>query len=236
MELEELSRLSGINAQADLSRNILALKTASGAPATEFSMAEDAIVGMADAYWAERHIQLPGLIRSKKIILAALAEFKTKKKRNVQPLMFARADDIVIEPIRPEQFTGPTSAITLDNWRQAGLVAGAVSILPNAAQVAGGDTVINVDDDELFIITDWVEHQPTPILSAMQATSDNYVYNPLEIRWGTWEGGLSHYAMDYPWIFDVTIDINAKCEFNGTSELTPYGVHICLGRLIANLT
>ncbi len=34
------------------------------------------------------------------LILKVLAEFKEKQKRNVQPLMYTKSDDIVIEPLR----------------------------------------------------------------------------------------------------------------------------------------
>lgn len=230
MELEELSRLLRVNAPSILDRRIEALD------GTEYDMVKDALAGMRTIRLGDRDINLPGLTRNTELICQVLAEFKGKKKRNVQPLQFAKSDDIVIEPLRPEQFTGPTSGITLDNWRQAGLAVGAVSILPNAAQVAGGDTTIDVNDNEVFIITDWIEHQPAPVISAIQAVIDGYTYQPLEMRLALFQSNLQMFELDYPWICDVSIDINGKCEFAGTSELTPYGVHICLGSRIAAIT
>ena len=199
-------------------------------------MSLDALRGMKTIRLSNRDIILPGLERHTPLILQTLAEFKEKQKRNVQPLMYAKTDDIVIEPLRPEQFSAGASPTVLDNWIQAGLVVGETPLLPSVTQVADGATVINVDDDEVFIFTDFIEMKPAIKITAIQGEIDGTLYNPLEMRLAMNETDLQMYELDYPWICDVTFDIDAKVEYAGDSELTPFGVHICLGKLIAGIT
>ena len=226
MELEELSRIKGVNAQTILSRQIAPL-------GTEYQVSLDALRGMKNIKISNRDITLPGLERHTPLILQVLAEFKDKKKRNVQPLMYAKSDDIVIEPLRPEQFTA--NAVTLDNWIQAGLTVGEKALLPSVSQ-AGAATVITCDVDELFIFTDFIEMKPKIIITAIQGEVDGTLYNPLEMRLSMNESDLQMFELDYPWIADINFDIDAKVEYAGDSELTPFGVHICLGKLIAGIT
>lgn len=228
MELEELSRIKNVNAQTVLSRQVAPL-------GTEYNMALDALRGMKNIRVSNRLITLPGLERHTPLILQALAEFKEKRKRNVQPLMYAKSDDIVIEPFRPEQFT--VNAVTLDNHIQAGLVVGERALLPTILQDAGGAaTVITLDDDEMFIFTDFIEMKPAIRITAIQGEIDGTLYNPLEMRLAMNETDLQIFELDFPWIADITFDIDAKVEYAGDSELTPFGVHICLGKLIAGIT
>ena len=229
MELEELRRIKEVNAQTILSRQIAPL-------GTEYSMALDALRGMKNIRVSDREITLPGLERHTPLILQVLAEFKEKQRRNVQPLMYAKTDDVVIEPLRPEQFSAGATPTILDNWIQAGLVAGETPLLPSVTQVADAATVINVDDDEVFIFTDFIEMKPAIRITAIQGEIDGTLYNPLEMRLSMNETDLQMYELDFPWICDVTFDIDAKVEYAGDSELTPFGVHICLGKLIAGIT
>jgi len=152
MELEELNRIRLVKAQTVLSRQVAPL-------GTEYQVALDALRGMKTIRISNREVTLPGLERHTPLILQALAEFKEKKVRNVQPLMYAKADDIVIEPLRPEQFSAGTTPTVLDNWIQAGLVVGETPILPSVTQIADAPcaAAIAVDDDELFIFTDFIE-------------------------------------------------------------------------------
>lgn len=227
MELDELKRINEVNAEAILGRQIAGLN------ATEYNMALDALRGMKNIRLSNRVVTLPGLERYTPTILKALADFKANRNRLVMPVMYAKADDIVIEPLRPEQFTA--NAVTLDNWIQAGLVVGESALLPAIAQ-AGAVTVITCDDDELFIFTDFIEMKPAIKITAIQGEIDGTLHKPLEMRLSMNETDLQMYELDYPWICDVTFDIDAKVEYAGDSELTPFGVHICLGKLIAGIT
>jgi len=226
MELEELSRIQGKNAKNILNRKITSLTD-------EYSVMLDALRGMKTIRISNRLVTLPGLERHTPLILQVLAEFKEKKQRNVQPLMYAKADDIVIEPIRPEQFT--VNAVTLDNWIQAALAVGERALLPAVAQV-GAATTVAVDDDEVFIFTDFVEMKPAIRITAIQGEIDGSLYQPLEMRLQMNASDLQMFELDFPWICDVMFDIDAKCEYAGDSELTPFGVHICLGSQIAAIT
>lgn len=227
MELEELSRILKIDERA-------LLKTRIEPIGTEYDVVRDALVGMKTIRIANRDLTLPGLTRHTDICFKVLADFKDKKKRNVQPLQYAKADDIVIEPLRPEQFT--VNAVTLDNWEQKALAVGERAVLPSVLQDAGGtDTAISVDDDEVFIITDWVEMKPSTIFTALQAEVDGTLFNPAELRVYRMTD-LQMHELDFPWIADVSLDVDGKVEFAGDSELTPFGVHICLGKLVKSIT
>lgn len=229
MELEELSRISLLDAPSILKRRIAPL-------GTEFEVARDALVGMKTIRLSNRELTLPGLTRHTDLILKVLAEFKDKQKRNFVPLTYAKADEIVIEPLRPEQFIAGDSDTTIDSWIQLGLAVGETPILPSVTQVADGATVVNVDDDEVFIFTDFIEVKPDIEITAIQAEIDGHKFKPQEMRLAMNESDLQIYELDYPWIADVTIDIDGKVEYAGASELTPLGVHICLGKLIADIT
>jgi hypothetical protein len=231
-----LKRLLKINAPSVLNREVLPSPTVGALPQTELDVARDALAGMGVVRIAAREFRLPGLQRHSDVILKALADFKAKKQRNYVPLPFAKADDIVMEPLRPEVFD--ITGFLKDNWRQAGLAVGIRDIIPDVIQTAGiaPATTFTLDDDELIIITDWVEFQTTPIISALQCTVDGTTYQPEEIR-VMMMTDLQLHELNWPLIADVNIDINAKVEFGPlTAELVPFGVHICVGRLLAALT
>lgn len=230
MELEELGRLMSVEPSSILNRRIEALG------ATEYQVVQDALAGMRKIILANRDIDLPGLTRQATLVTQVLAEFKEKKKRNVMPLQYAKTDDIVIEPLRPEQFSAGSTPTVLDNWLQTSLSVAEHNLLPNEAQVSDGATKIEVDDDEVFVITDFIEHQPTARATAIQAEIDGTKYQPLDMRIAMKQSDLKMFELDYPWIADVSMDIDMKVESAGDVELTPYGVHICLGKLIADIT
>lgn len=196
-------------------------------------VARDALAGMAIVRISNRDYRLPGLTRHSDIILKTLADFKTKWKRNYVPLPFAKADDIAMESLRPEIFK--ITGDDFDNWRQAGLAVGTTHIIPNATQHAAGDILFTLEDEEVIVITDWVEMQATCILSALQGIIDGTTFKPEEVR-VMFMTDLQLHELNWPWISDVNVDINAKVEFTGTSELVPFGVHICLGKLLEGLT
>jgi hypothetical protein len=227
MQLEELRRILGIDEKKLLARRIEPI-------GTEYEVVRDALVGMKTIRIAERELTLPGLTRNTDLCIKVLADFKDKKKRNVQPLQYAKTDDIVIEPLRPEQFT--VNAVTLDNWVQTALAVGERAVLPSVLQDAGGaDRAVTVDDDEVFIITDWVEMKPSTIFTALQAEVDGTPFNPAEMRVYRMTD-LQIHELDFPWIADVSLDVDGKVESAGDSELTPFGVHICLGKLVKSIT
>ena len=229
MELNELKRIYGINAQTILNHKVEPL-------GTEYGVALDALSAMKKIRISDREVTLPGLERWTPLILQVLAGFKETRDRNVMPVAFAKADDIVIEPLRPEQFRAGAGPTILDNWIQVGLVVGETPVLPSVTQVAAGATVITCDDDELFIFTDFIELKPNIFITAIQGEIDGTLYKPLEMRLAMNQSDLQMYELDHPWIADVNFDIDAKVEYAGDSELTPFGVHICLGKLVAGIT
>jgi len=217
MELEELKRLQAVNEREILARPVEPL-------GTEYNVVRDALAGMKTLRISERELKLPGLERHTDLIIKTVAEFKTKKKRNVMPLQFGKTDDIVIEPLRPEVFG-------LDNYLQTGLTVGTYDIIPQTAGTHSIDT-----DNEIIIITDFVEMQTEPKVTAIQVTVDGVTQNPLELRKDLKITDLHIYELDYPIIADASLDINGKVEVAGDAELTPFGVHICMGHKVPSLT
>jgi len=218
MEIEELERLmeASTRAPAVLKRVVYQEKT-------ELDIIKHALALMQTVRIGERELTLPGLKRNIPLILGVLVEFREKKKRNVMPLPFAGADDIAIEHIRPEIFDE-------DNFEKTYTAVGTDHIIPKTTGV------YEVDEDEVIIITDLVEMRPDITVTAVQATVDEKKMKPAEMRKDLKISDLQMYELEYPWIADVSIDIDAKIEYTGTSELTPLGVHIALGKKIPNLT
>jgi hypothetical protein len=219
MELEELKRLRLVNARAVLSKSIEPL-------GTEYDVARDALVGMKTVRLATRELKLPGLERHSELVLQVLAEFKDKKKRNVMPSQYARADDIALLPLRPETFA-------LDNFDVTAAAPGAVNVInPDG-------TPYEVDaDNEIIVITDVVVADPT-IITALQFTVDGVQQNPIELRTlqvGTEATRLGIAELDYPVVADASLLLQAKAESAGTTAVIPFGAHICMGRRIPGLT
>lgn len=224
MELEELKRLVfEVDAKAILSRPVEALRAPGETAPTEYRVAKDLLNGWSVLRIGERDIKIPGMTRHKELILKVLADFKTKKKRNFVPPQFAKSDDITMEPLRPEVFD-------LDNFYLSGLTVGTVDIIP---QTAG---YFELSDDEVIVITDWIEMLPDITITALQAEIDGVIQNPVEMRLALKATDMQIYELDYPWIIDLRLDVNGKVEFAGDSELTPIGVHICLGKELPSLT
>jgi hypothetical protein len=217
MELEELKRLAAVDAKSILSRRVEPL-------GTEYEVVRDALVGMATLRIGERELKIPGLDRHRELIIKVVAEFKQKKMRNVMPLQFAKADDITLEPLRPETFG-------LDNWVRTGLSVGTVDLIPQTAGTFNLET-----DAEIIVITDFCEAKAIPVITAILPEVDGVKQNPLEMRKDLKISDLHLYELDYPLIADTSLNIDGKVEASGDSELFPLGVRICLGRKLSGLT
>jgi len=173
---------------------------------------------------SERDIDIPGLTRAANLILQVLASFKEKERKNVMPLQYAKDDDIVLMQIRPESFG-------LDNFVRTGLTVGTVHIIP---QTTGN---YSVPDKQIFVITDFIEINPTPIITAIRVVNiDGVPQYPIEARLCFKASNLQIFELPHPLIADSSIDIDAKVEAAGDTELTPIGVWIGLGKDVPALT
>jgi len=219
MELEELKRLSAINEKAILSKTIDPL-------GTEYDIVKDFIVGLSTLRISTREIKIPGITRNMDLVIKAVAEFKDKKKRNIMPIQYAKSDDIVVESVARPQIFGLTS-FTKTTSSSAPSVE---NIIP---QASGS---FSVDDDELIIITDWIELEPDAPIVELQGTIDGTDQYPVSCRLPFKATDLHLFELDFPWIADVSLDIDGRSETaSATTTLVPIGVHVCLGKLVKSL-
>jgi len=219
MNLEELNRILKVDAKGILSRQVGDLGTEYEVMMHEINLAKKIKLG-------EREITIPGLERNKEVLLKVLAEFKKKEERNVMPYPFARADDItmIVGVLRPELFG-------LDNFKQENLSVGTVNIIPQ------GSGNFSVPDDQIFIITDFIEFEATPVITAINFVNvDDNLPRPLETRIAFRASDLHIFELPYAVIADKTLDVDAKVEFTGNTELTPVGAWIGYGEDVPDLT
>jgi len=221
MNVEELSRIMGVNEVEILSKKVAGLnRTEYDVMMHELNLAKKIVIG-------EREIELTGLARNANMIMKILAEFKDKEKRNVMPYQLAKADDItaIFGVLRPELFG-------LDNYRQEDLSVGTVNIIPQAAGT------FSVPDKQIFIITDFIEFEPNPVVTAIMFTDVDGALpkRPLETRTAFRASDLHIFSLPYVEIAQSTIDIDAKVEFTGNTELVPCGAWIGYGKDVPDLT
>jgi len=220
MELEELKRLHVIDAKAILSKSIDPL-------GTEYAVALDALRGMKTLEVSNRVITLPGLERQTSLILKALADFKDEKKRNWMPIQYAKADDLLMEPIwRPGIFS-------LNNFKltSSGTAPASNNIIP---RVSGN---FSLNDDERIIITDIVECSNNEGFLEFQFKVDDDQQYVVSGRPAIKIGDLRIYQLDYPIICDVSLDWDGRSETASTEfEPMPCGVHILKATLIKSIS
>ena len=224
MEAQELKRLMGINAKEILSGTIEPF-------GTEYDIVKDALAGMAKVRIAEREFTLPGFARNMNLIINVLAEFKSKEKRNVMPLVYAKSDDIVIAPLRPQNF-----GIQIYK-KSVTIAAGAYTAVDNV--IPQGDGSFKVPEKQIFIITDFIDFAPeSPITTIQVKDVDGESWKPVEVRKELKLSDLHIIELDFPIIADKTLDVDVLVERTTpdtsadetvTHELTPFGVWIGYG-------
>lgn len=230
MDPQELKRLMKVDAKSILSGTVEPF-------GTEYDIVKDALAGMVKVRIANRDIKLPGLVRNMNLIINVLAEFKSKEQRNVMPLAYAKSDDIVIAPLRPQNFG--IQSYKKDVTIAAGSYTAEDNIVP---QVAGTYTI---PDKQIFVITDFVDFAPESPVTAIQVKDvDGESWYPVEVRKELKLSDLHVVELDFPVIADASLDIDALVErttADTTSaekvshELTPFGVWIGFGKDIPKL-
>jgi len=221
MNVEELSRIMGVNEKAILS------KTVAGLNRSEYDVMVHELNQALKIPLGEREITLKGLERNKNIVLKTLAEFKDKEKRNVMPYQLARADDItaIFGVLRPELFG-------LDNFRQTNLAVGTVDIIPQGAGT------FSVPEKQVFVITDFIEFEPNPVVTAIMFTDVDGALpkRPLETRTAFRASDIQIFSLPYVEIAQSTLDIDGKVEFTGDTEIVPCGAWIGYGKDVPDIT
>jgi len=226
MELDELKRLLEIDARGILSRRVEPLGTEYEIVLHELRLYKRLII-------ANREITLPGLERNTELIMKVLAEFKSKEKRNVMPIQFAKTDDIVIQPLRPGHFDLETFATSVSI--PAGQNYATFHVIP---QGASGN--FNVSDKQIYVITDFIELTPEPAVTAIQVKNiDGVSQYPLEARLAFQATDMQIFELPHPVIADSTLDIDGRVEGEAGStvdvNLVPIGVWIGYGKDVPSL-
>lgn len=189
------------------------------------------LIHMSTIRIAERDIALPGLGNPifQELAVAFVARSRSKWVRPFRPFWLASVNDMTVLPLCRPELLGPTGR---DNWRQTIAAAGIVEIWPQAeAGWFGLD-----DKKEAIFITDFVEFSPTPIVTALSMRTDGDLAKIHEIRQYMKMSNLQVYKMPSPAAATVNLDIDAKAEFAGETELTPFGLYVCTGDMIPALT
>jgi len=218
MELEQLKRLSVINVSSILSKRVDPL-------GTELQVATDSLKGM-QKIWLSGRVEpliLPGLLRQQQLCLQLLADFKDTKKRNYMPIQYAKADDLVMEPIwRPAIFS-------LNNFKLTSSASAPASnnIIP---RVSGN---FSLNDDERLVITDIVECGSQEGWLEFQFKVDDDQQYVFSARPSMKVGDIRIHELDYPIVCDVSLDWDGRSETASVEmDAMPCGVHICKATLL----
>jgi hypothetical protein len=207
---------------------------------TEYEAVKDQLAGLRNVMISEREIRLPGFSRfvTQGIITGAIAQFKAKEKKPVMPLYFAKSDHLVLSALRPAHFGLSTFA------KEVTIGAGKYTAIDNLFPTAA-DTTYEIPDDQLLIITDFIDFQPESPVTAIQVKdADGHSYQPVEVRKELRLSDMHIIELDYPIIAESTLDIdvlveregpNATDEVKVTHQLTPFGVWMGLGKDIPKL-
>ena len=209
---------------------------------TEYELIKRELENYSVLRFKGRDVKLAGLGNPnvQRQILAVVADYKKElgESRFVKPLSLATIDDIVVMPLRPELFG-------LSKYEINGVTANSiVNIIPQEGQAVGPAGIGEVTSDGYFkidpkkariIYTDFVEVNPSGIVTAIQGKVDDRQIFPYEIRYVTRFGEFKDYALPSIEVHRIKAYWKAKAEFDGTTELTPVGVAIVLGEYVPNL-
>ena len=222
MNLETLKRLLGIDPKSILSKRVDPF-------GAEWEVVQHEIESFDTLLVSNRAVKLPGLARNVDTILRVVAEFKKLKERNVMPLQYAQANDIVVQQLRPEHI-GANFSYERDISLGAGKYVGKVDIIPTTA-----DTVFSVPENQIFVITDIVELSPTAPLTAIKAVVDNVPQLPIEATLATRATDLQIIELPHPIVAYSKLDIDGKVESKTaastvTTYAYPVGVWIGFGK------
>jgi hypothetical protein len=199
---------------------------------TEYTVLQDVVSEVATLRIANRDIVIPGIKRAwnEGIIQGAVTGFKKKVQKNIMPVQFAKADDIVIEPLyRPAIFNMNDFTIT---W--SGLTPPTkIDLLDPGG--TGGAYNLQVDK-EMIILTDIICLDASPAVFEIQATVDDEVQKVVVPRKDWLATDLHIFEFPYPLVADINIRLQGRVESaSGSITYLPIGLHICLGSIFKGL-
>lgn len=220
-----------------LSPGVMEIK---GKVVTEEDMLREELVTMSTVRIAERDITLPGLGNPKfqELAIALVASCRELWERPFKPFWLATANDMTVIPLcRPEWAISEQGAdYPLDNWVISGISVGTINIIPQ--EYAGHPLTIQTLDDkkERVFLTDFVEMNATPVVTAISIITDGEPAKIYEIRPAVKISNLQAFKMPSPEIARINLDIDGKVEADGATELTPFGLYICTGDKVPAVT
>jgi len=230
VNIQDLKTYTEYAAKADviLGRQIAGL-VVKGRPVTEKDIIDDVIAEVKRIMLSNRDIVFPGLAKAQEwgIIYGAIAQFKEKVKKDIMPIQFAKADNLIVEPIyRPHIF-----GIDEFSYTTPAAVPGTVTLLNYDLTTA--DTV----DKEMFILTDIVLTDAEPPITEILITVDGEDQKALSFRKDIQVSDLHIYELPFPVVADISLKIDARAEVASTTgHWLPIGLHICLGSIHKGLT
>jgi len=177
-----------------------------------------------------RDIEIPGIKRAwdQGVIQGAVAYFREKVKKDIMPAQYAKADNLVIEPLyRPKIFNMKDFTIS---W--SGLTPPAVIDLLDPNDTPGAYSLQT--DKELIILTDIVCLDATPAVSEILVTVDGETQRPVVPRKDWLMTDLHIYELPFPVVADINIRLQGRVESaSGSFTYLPIGIHVCLGSIHA---
>lgn len=174
---------------------------------------------------SEREYPIPGMNDAKELIRGAVRFMaRDEVEANFRTPAEAGVDDLTMQQIRPETF-GKT------NFDVTGVDA------DTTFQVVddGAGSPVSLDDDEIVIVTDLIEYNADAIATAVEFTVDGEEKEAQTIRPSVRAGDLQIHPLATPQFAKENIQVRAKAEDAGDSELVPTGVHIAKGDLVGDL-
>ena len=224
MELGELKRYLEINSKAILSSRVEPL-------GTEYDIIKHELAKLRILRIANREIEIPGLTRNLELILQVITEQKTKEKRNILPVQYAKSDDLVAMPLRLEHIAANIQAqraLTL----AADKYVGEFGIIPQSA-VGANTTVFDIPIKQIIIVTDVIElYSPVGLTGVRVRDVDGLKQYALDATLSFKATDMQIFELPHPIIADTTLAIDGKLESPtaaATVTTTPWVVGVWIG-------
>jgi hypothetical protein len=200
---------------------------------TELDILRDVVTEVKRLRIGYRDIEIPGIKRAwdQGVIQGAVAYFREKVKKDIMPAQYAKADNLVIEPLyRPKIFNMKDFTIS---W--SGLTSPAVIDLLDPGDTPGAYDLNT--DKELIILTDIICLDASPAVYELQLTVDGETQGVVVPRKDWLAADLHIYELPFPAVADLNIRIQGRVESaSGSITYLPIGIHVCLGSIRAGLT
>jgi hypothetical protein len=226
-ELQRLKQLNEFGQEYEFKSTGTSVNTASGPQEiAESDLFESVFESISTIQLSDRTYPIPGLNDAKGLVEGVVKYMAREEvEANFRPPAEAGVDDVTMQAIRPETFGKTDFTVT-------GLTQG------DTLQVVddGAGNPVSLDDDEQVIVTDLIEYIADNITTAVEFEVDGETKEAESTRPSLRAGDLQIYPLATPQYAKEELQIKAKVENSGDSELTPTGVHIAKGDLVGDLT